>query len=131
MSEQVHLNNNTIWQLFNTYLEKAQSVGTFTLEEVPVIKTSLEVCTHTSSVIPFTQACENLVKALHKGQAKGGCFSLNDAYNIVQMIVYLQANASSLEKGKLSTANEVHEVHEVQSQGGLSELSEPVPLTDI
>ncbi len=134
--EIVKLDESNAISLLGHYVERAQQVGSLDLNEASIVKNSLDVCLRKTQPInknfTFEKCIDNLIKAVSKGQAKGGAYSLNDAHNIVQIITFIQQNIQSLQNG------EIEEV-KVQSSSNtsgnfdndLSELSEPVPLTNV
>lgn len=115
--QSVQLTSANCYQLLGNYIEAAQKVGSFILEEANVLKLSLDICI-TNKVNPnYPQitaeiAKNNLFQAVAKGQVHGGAYSLNDAFNIVQIINFIKTLP-------------------VLSPIDLSELAEPIPLSNI
>ena len=119
----VQLNEHNALTLLYQYVEKAQWVGSFSLEEANTLKLSFDVCNGAVvENLTFEKSVENLIKAVHQGQKHGGSYTLSDAKNCVHIILFIQQNFNSIKNAKKVNT-------QVNSQEDLSELADPIPLT--
>ena len=136
--QNIQLGVDNVLQLLVHYTEKAQQAGSFDLNEAATLKASADVVINRVEIkeLSFDSALDNLVKAVVKGQAHGGAYSLNDAANIVQILACAQQNLDVLRKGTgtgtgTQQAQQAQQSQKSVERNDLSELSEPVPLTDV
>ena len=116
------------------YLLHAQQAGSFDLNEAAALKSSIDVVLNNARIpeLNFDTSLDNLVRAIAKGQAHGGAYSLNDAANLVQILTCAQQNIETLRSNYTNSSDSPSQLPTVPSkEGDLSELSEPVPLTSV
>ncbi len=142
MSENIiTLNQQNSIEFLIKYIELCQDKGVFNLQEADIIKKSISVLTGvTDPQINKVTALNILVQGVQKGQLKGGCFKLNDASLLFNIIQYINNNpqlfTDSLELQQQSpNTNITASIEKEQNQldhddddDDLSELSAPVPL---
>jgi hypothetical protein len=129
----VQLSVDNVLQLLAHYTERAQQAGSFDLNEASVLKASIDVVVNKAQIaeLSFDNALDNLVKAVAKGQAHGGAYSLNDAANLVQILTCAQQNIETLRSNYTNSSSTTQAPTVPSKEGDLSELSEPVPLTSV
>jgi ribosomal protein L6P/L9E len=130
---QENLNQYNFLEILYNYVEKAQEKGCFSLDEAVEIKKGYEylISQNNKEKEVILRSFNNLINSCQKGQLKGGVYNLQDAYNIFQIYLFIQNNIENLiDFYTLHKTTNISQIKDDVSTD-LSELSEPVPLSNI
>lgn len=131
---QENLNQYNFLEILYNYVEKAQEKGCFSLDEAVEIKKGYDylISQNNKEKEVILRSFNNLINSCQKGQLKGGIYNLQDAYNIFQIYLFIQNNIENLIDFYTlnKTTTNISQINDDVS-ADLTELSEPVPLSNI
>ena len=115
--------NNSV-QILVQFVEQAQKVGTFVLQESDILKRCKDLLINNvvDPELTVPNARQILIQAINKGQLKGA-YSLDDASILFKISQYINANLTAT-----ATPTPTPEQLQQQADDDLSYLSSPVPL---
>jgi hypothetical protein len=132
--QQVNLTIDNLFDLMNIYINKNLNSKCLEPEFENILKdaTAYMYGTHIENMT--VEDCLNIIIKSYNIAQTSGKYTLNDAFNVVQLIMFIQQNFDkvkekihSLGKGK-EKEETVEKVEKVEKEDDLSDLIEPVPL---